>query len=62
MIPRTDGTDEGREQERVSTEAKKRGKGRWALPLLLANRLDANIPYANEESEKAAPEDATLID
>ena len=33
-----------------------------ALPLLLANRLDANIPYANEESEKAAPEDATLID
>ncbi len=33
-----------------------------ALPLLLANRLDANVPYANEQSEKAAPEDAARID
>lgn len=33
-----------------------------ALLILLAQRLDANIPYANEQSEKTAPEDATLID
>ena len=36
MIPRADGTDEGREQERVSTETKSRGKGRWLFPLLIA--------------------------
>ncbi len=33
-----------------------------ALPLLLAQRIDANVPYANEESKKTAPEDAALID
>ena len=46
MIPRADGTDEGREQERVSTEAKKRGKGRWALPLLLALPFLAALIFA----------------
>ena len=36
MMPRTGGTDEGREQGRVSTEPMKKERGRWALPLLLA--------------------------
>ena len=40
MTPRTGGTDEGREQERVSTERKARGGSGWLLPLLLA------LPYA----------------
>ena len=46
MIPRADGTDEGREQEKVSTDAKKHGKARWALPLLLALPFLAAIAFA----------------
>ena len=36
MTPRAGVTAEGREQERVSTERKKRGAARWLMPLLLA--------------------------
>ena len=46
MIPRTGGTDEGRERERVSTERKTRGAGRWFLPLLLALPFLAVIVFA----------------
>ena len=45
MTPRTGGTDEGREQGKVSTEQKTRGKGRWALPVLLALPFLAAVAF-----------------
>ena len=46
MTPRAGGTDEGREQGRVSTERKKRRAGRWLVPLLLALPFLAAIAFA----------------
>ena len=45
MTRRTGDTDEGREQEKVSTKQKLRGKGRWILPLLLALPFLAAIAF-----------------
>lgn len=46
MMFRTGGTEEGREQERVSIDTKRREKGRWAYPLLLALPFLAVIAFA----------------
>ncbi len=46
MIPRAGGTDEGREQERVSTENKTGKKKSWLPPLLLALPYLAAVLYA----------------
>ena len=46
MIPRAGDTDEGREQERVSTERKDRREGGWLLPLLLALPFVAALIFA----------------
>ena len=46
MTPRAGGTDEGRERERVSTEQKNHGKGKWLLPMLFALPFLAAIAFA----------------
>ncbi len=46
MTPRAGGTDEGREQGKVSTDQKTRGKSRWLTPALLALPFLAAIAFA----------------
>jgi len=45
MTPRTAGTEEGREREKVNTDHSVRGKKTWLLPLLLAVPFLAVIAF-----------------